>query len=160
VIINLELFMKVIEYNSYMSIKLSILILLFMYMEDIISFTQDVFVWKIESYCSSFRIKKDFNEQIEDEMEIYTIPISKLIEFLFKYNGFNNKKFLDEIICDNNKFKKIWDLLEKKEILIRGKNNARVLNTDIWIEEVIELLTKPTICKESDIYYSYNPAIT
>ena len=148
-IINIELFIKAISYNSYMSIKLSILIFLFMFWEDIMS--------KIVRNLNSHSSQEWDNE--EDEIKLYNIPVSLIISFIFKHKWFKNKDFLSEIICDNQKYSQIGKLLEDKDILIRGKNNARILNSNIWIEEVVEILSKPTISKESDTYYSYNPAI-
>jgi len=117
----------------------------------------DDIVWFCIEVSRSFRSEKHNKEEDDTEMTLYTIPISKLIEFLFRHRTFNNKNFLKELICDNKKFKQIWDVLEKKEILMRWKNNWRVLNEEMTIEMVVKLLTKDVIHKEKEWVYSYNP---
>ena len=55
----------------------------------------------------------------EKEIEVYNIPISKLIAFIMKYRAFGNKEFLKEIVCDNSKYKLIAELFENRGILVR-----------------------------------------
>jgi len=130
-----------------MNIKLFVLFNLFIFLDDIMKFSIDF-----------IRLDRSENKDKQDEeIKLYNIPLSKILSLIFKTWKMSNKDFLNEIVCDNIKYWKIANLLEEKGVLVRWQNNSRILNKDISIEQAIELLTRDTIHKERDGYYSYNP---
>ncbi len=92
----------------------------------------------------------------EEEIHLEWISIKEILRFVFARGGFKNSDFLREFWNNNKLYKRIWNILEEKGILIRGEKNARVLNPEETIESCVEKLSRQTIQKENDYYYSFN----
>lgn len=148
VIIDSDVAYMIMVYKWFISVKLFILFNVFIFLDDILIYIRLLF--------------KEGKENIEQDnwqsdIKIYSIPLEKILSFVYTSWWFKNKDFLKYVVCDNSKYTKIWQLLEDKEILIRWNNNSRILNKNISLNQAVELLSKTPIYQEWNNSYSFNP---
>ena len=95
------------------------------------------FIWKIEIIQPKEEAPKDAIDGLEKK---------DLISFLLKYKGFPFMNAKLEFWLNPKEHKKIGDNLERVGVLIRGENNARILNEKVDRETLEKIFN----CSNSD----------
>lgn len=142
---------NMLVFSNFLIVKFFISFNIIVFLEDIVWFFRYVLLKKESGFVSWWKEKSEIQKK-----EIEWISIYDLVSLIYETWGLRNADFIDTFGANNILFKKIGDILEKKQILIRWEKNARILNPEITIEECIEKLSKPLLQKESDNTYSYN----
>lgn len=80
------------------------------------------------------------------------IPTKQIFDILMSSNWLPAKKFFEYISTDKDKYKKLWDNLERTGILVRGDKNARILNNQYTAKQVLDILDSR---RDSDQLHSW-----
>lgn len=87
------------------------------------------------------QIVEFFSDQsIESDETIEGVPVNELIDHLFENQSFKRCDIEGTFGMPHNRFQRLAEKMEEMEILTRGENNSRVLNTKMTRAEVIEHL--------------------
>lgn len=132
-----QLFVQFLEsslsYNSFLVPKY------FMAMALVFKFGT---LWKI---ISKVKLKVSHREsRSKNQYSLEGVPVTEILDHLFEYQSFKH----DDVVGENTKLKmsrKRFDKLAKKleslEVLIRGENRARILNTEYSRSDIASMLS-------------------
>lgn len=80
--------------------------------------------WK-RLYRLSWRLRRKSGNQ----HTFHTVPVAELVDFLITHRKFTRDLAIQKLKLTQGNYHKIKDTLKKHDVLIRGENNAWVLNT-------------------------------
>lgn len=154
-LVDSNVFLFFFSWKSYFIFKMLFALNFTCFIEDIVKITMKIFYNMNDKFKTQSTPQQEINIS-EEEIHLEWISIKEILRFVFARGGFKNSDFLREFWNNNKLYKRIWNILEEKGILIRGEKNARVLNPEETIESCVEKLSRQTIQKENDYYYSFN----
>lgn len=80
------------------------------------------------------------NEILEESQLIDDIPKTELVDYLLVNKNLNIKHATEYFLVPQNKIEKLAKKLEEVEILVRGDNNARILNIAFSRSDIANIL--------------------
>jgi len=103
-----------------------------------------LFFYNLENIINFFKT----SENIEDVQTIEGIPTLELIDHLFIYKTFKREEIESIFGISRNRFDILAKKLDDLQVLIRGANNARILNLDMSRQEVVKILYSGETAKQ------------
>lgn len=122
-------------------------------------------VWSWISLVRSVKIKTSFKTPGQN---IEWIPVVELLDHLFEFQSFKRDDVEKKFWIPRNRFSNLANRLEELNVLVRGENNARILNPEFSRSDVANIFNgaewfedlKPVFQKVSENSWSVSPSKT
>ena len=75
-----------------------------------------------------------------DTALVWGVPCVELIDYLFEHEDFGRTAIMDRFAISRAQYADIIELLDKNNVLIRGDNNSRVLNSNLTRSMIADIL--------------------
>lgn len=103
--------------------------------------------WLSDWLFASFVLYPAVMQQYKKDMKIesfYGIEIGKLINHIQDNGTFSRDEIMRKFWVTRETYKEIVDILDEKEIFLRGDNNKRIPNISLTADDIRGLLLSPT----------------
>ena len=151
-----EVAIVIAEHRNFIIPKVFIFINAIIFIQEIIWFFLRIKIVTEKNVKRIAKLTKSKWQKTDSIEKLEWIPIDDILYLLFKYQWRSNQWFLKEIGKNNKLYKKLGDILEKRNIIVRGEKNARVINKELSETEIYSKLQLSPIDKISENKYSYN----
>lgn len=98
------------------------------------------FVFNVQSFVHAFRNMIPEPQEVPSGDTIEGIPTVELLDHLFEFESFKRDDIEKKFGIPRNRFTDLASKLESLKVLVRGENNARILNPEFSRSDVASIL--------------------